>query len=214
MVASFPFPVRVSPLVIAQGTVPAQRPVEVLAPAGVVTRRLVLRGVTPADRGGMVDLLERSRAHLRGRINVHAMSEPSGAVFDRLLAATEAGDTNGRQWRRAGFLVTGQPVGMVHILHIQRGVEFSGDAGWWVGPEFCGNGIATEMVGAAVHHGLRDLPVGLGLHTIRAAISRSNEASQRVASKAGFRRCPGVTTSVAVEGVEEVHEVWESHAAV
>ncbi|HEX2839234.1 MAG TPA: GNAT family protein [Phycisphaerales bacterium] len=191
-------------------TAPA-RPVEVLAPRTIVTRRLVLRALAPGDRAAFTDLLAHSRDHLKGRINVHAAGETDAATFDRLLAATESGEARGSQWRRAAFLPTGQPVGMVHVLDIQRGMAFTGDAGWWVAPFHCGNGIATEIVAAMLRHALADLPGGLGLHTVYAAITPHNTASQRVAAKAGFRTVPGAVTSAVIDGVHEPHQLWEAH---
>lgn len=190
------------------------KPVEVIGQPALVTPRLVLRALTPGDRAGFVDLLMRSRDHLRGRINVHAGGEPDSLVFERLMAATDLGEVRATDWRRAAFLPTGQPVGMVHVLNIRRGMEFRGDAGWWVGPAYCGNGIATEMVSAMVQHALRDLPVGLGLTTVCAAIAPGNTASQRVATHAGFRRVDRAMVSVVLGGSHEVHDLWEAHPAL
>ena len=215
LVAARPFAVRV---VVQPTQEPARaatapaRPVEALAPRTIVTPRLVLRALTPGDRAAFTDLLARSRDHLKGRINVHAAGETDAATFDRLLAATETGEARGSQWRRAAFLPTGQPMGMVHVLDIQRGMVFTGDAGWWVAPFHCGNGVATEMVAAMVRHALADLPGGLGLHTVSAAITPHNTASQRVAAKAGFRAVPGAATSAVIDGVHEPHQLWEAHA--
>lgn len=216
LVAARPFAVRV---VVQPTQEPARtttapaRPVEVLTATGaILTPRLVLRALTPGDRAAFTDLLARSRDHLKGRINVHAPGETDAAAFDRLLAATDAGDARGTHWRRGAFLPTGQPVGMVHVLDIQRGMQFTGDAGWWVAPFHCGNGVATEMVTAMVRHALADLPGGLGLHTVSAAITPANTASQRVAAKAGFRMVPGVVTVAAIDGVPEQHQLWEAQA--
>jgi ribosomal-protein-alanine N-acetyltransferase len=204
-VAAQPFLVEVKPSTAA-------RPVEVLAPAAVVTARLVLRALTPADREGFTELLARSRGHVRGRINVHQGMETDDATFVRLHASTEAGDARGTHWRRGVFLRSGQPVGMVHILNIQRGLEHKGDTGWWVGPAYCGNGIASEAVAAMVHHALRDLPTGLGLHALSAAVSAENIASARVAERAGFVRVAGAVSHVVINGVHEAHGVWEARA--
>lgn len=204
-----PFPVSVVPAAPLANPNP---PVEVLAQPTLRTPRLMLRPLTSADRTPFAALLAQSREQLKGRINLHTDNEPDTVVFDRLLAATEAGDARGTDWRRAAFLTSGQPVGMVHVLHIQRGMEFRGDAGWWVGTSFCGNGIATEMVRALVHHAHRDLPVGLGLFRIAAAICPTNAASKRVATNAGFKRIEGAMTNVIIQGRHESHEVWESTA--
>jgi RimJ/RimL family protein N-acetyltransferase len=180
----------------------------------ITTPRLVIRALTPADRAGMTDLLERSREHLEPRMNVVHKGESASESFDRLLLATEQGDARGQAWRRLVTLRVGQPVGMVHVLDIRRGLTFEGDAGWWIAPHYQNNGLASEAVLAMVRHALSDMPGGLGLHRVTAAISADNVASARVARNTGFTRVEGATTVVHLASGPQTHDAWVAELGV
>jgi [ribosomal protein S5]-alanine N-acetyltransferase len=189
-----------------------RRPVQVEAPGVLVTPRLTLRPLKAGDRSAWTELVESSREHLRGRMNVVSDNESAAHAFERVLGASEEGEQRGTQWRRVVVLPGGALAGMVHVLGISRGAEFAGDAGWWIAPALCGNGIASEAGTAMLAHAFRDLPEGLGLHVVRGGIAPDNIASKKAAARVGFARVPGAFTRVRIgEGWQE-QELWEARA--
>ncbi len=98
----------------------------------------------------------------------------------------------GTAWRRAAFLETGPDagrfVGMFNLIKIERGLEWTAEANWWVDADLAGQGLATEGVQAMIDFALAEHPAGLGLHRVRAQICRDNLASVRIAQKCGLTR--------------------------
>jgi RimJ/RimL family protein N-acetyltransferase len=134
--------------------------------------------------------------------------ETRDACFDRLLALTDEGEHTGKAWRRAIIDHSGAFVGMAHMLDIKRGLTYRGDAGWWIATPHTRRGYGTEAVGAMIEHAMRDLPGGLGLHEVQAAIHPTNAPSKRIAERAGFRLLPGHATSIRLGQRWILHEIW------
>jgi [ribosomal protein S5]-alanine N-acetyltransferase len=74
-------------------------------------------------------------------------------------------------------------VGRVMLTNIVRGVLQSGTVGYWVDHEHLGRGLATRMVEQTVVHATK-----VGLHRLEAGTMVSNEASQAVLRRSGFRK--------------------------
>lgn len=184
-------------------------PIEVTPPFTVRTARMLLRPLRESDRREYVRVLGISRESLASSIAMHRQGESDEQYFHRQLALTRAGDAGGTAWRRVGVLDDGTIVGMFTLNPISRGLEFRADASWWISAERCGAGYGTEGVQAMVDHALAELPRGLGLHIIQAAVLPSNTASTRVATKVGFRKVAGPGTSIRIAGDWKHHDLYE-----
>jgi RimJ/RimL family protein N-acetyltransferase len=87
----------------------------------------------------------------------------------------------------AAFAVTdasGEVVGAIGLRLLQEEYGVRGSIGYWVAAEARGRGVATDALKLASRWGLRQL----GLERLELVTDPANEASQRVAKKAGFRR--------------------------
>lgn len=87
----------------------------------------------------------------------------------------------------AAFAVTdasGEVVGAIGLRLLQEEYGVRGSIGYWVAAEARGRGVATDALKLASRWGLRQL----GLQRLELVTDPANEASQRVAEKAGFRR--------------------------
>ena len=74
-------------------------------------------------------------------------------------------------------------VGGITVSNIRRGVAQMGALGYWIGEPFARRGHTVAAVGA-----VRDFCFArLGLHRIEAACIPTNEASQRVLLRTGFK---------------------------
>ena len=105
----------------------------------------------------------------------------SGTYRDRL------GGTLGRHGDTLALLVCadGERVGFLYLIREKPGdrTHRRAELSYWVAPEFWGNGYATDAADLAVEHAFD----GLGLHKVTAKAYATNEASQRVLEKVGFR---------------------------
>jgi RimJ/RimL family protein N-acetyltransferase len=87
----------------------------------------------------------------------------------------------------AAFAVTdtsGEVVGAIGLRLLQEEYGVRGSIGYWVAAEARGRGVATDALKLASRWGFRQL----GLQRLELVTDPANEASQRVAEKAGFRR--------------------------
>jgi ribosomal-protein-alanine N-acetyltransferase len=75
-------------------------------------------------------------------------------------------------------------VGGITLSNLQRGAAQSGAVGYWIGKPHARNGYMTE----AMHCVLRHCFGRLGLYRVDAACMPSNEASQALLRRCGFRR--------------------------
>lgn len=168
-----------------------RRPVEVLPKPDLTTTRLSFRLLNPADEDAFVSALSHSRPQLRRWIPINSTNEPDAKFFHRTMMKARVQDIEGNAWRRAAFLENGRFVGMFNLIKIERGLEWSCEANWWVDARLSGLGLGTEGVQGMVDYALADHPVGLGMHRVRALICADNAASVRLASKCGFSRVGG-----------------------
>ncbi len=171
--------------------IPAPRePVEVHSPSDLRGERLLLRPLRPADRREFMRIAALSRQHLARFCPLHKVGETDAMLFERHLSLTDAAERTGRAWRRVIVLNDGRLAGAVNINDLSRGLEHTGEINWWVSADCLGRGVATEAVRLTTAFALDDLPHGLGLTTLRALITRDNDASRRLASACGFQRQP------------------------
>ncbi len=95
------------------------------------------------------------------------------------------------------------------------GLVFEADANWWVSSDQARQGLGTEGVTAMIEYALRDLPHGLGLQRVMAAIMPSNAAGISLARQRGAaaRQCTG-KVSIRTGDRWELHEMYERSAPV
>jgi RimJ/RimL family protein N-acetyltransferase len=149
---------------------------------------MMLRPLTAADEAGYLEAVTSSRAELLAKMPMHKEGESDAAMFARQLRMVSQEQAAGQCFRCIGVLEDGRIAGGFNLNAISRGLEWQCDITWWVATPLTGCGLATEGVSALVDHALGDLPAGLGLHQVHAWITRENEASIRVAKKAGLLR--------------------------
>lgn len=167
-----------------------RRPVEVLPKPDLTTQRLVFRLLQPNDESSFIDAINHDRPNLRRWIPLTHEHESDKHFFNRTMTKARVQDIEGVAWRRAAFIESGtdagQFVGMFNLLKIERGLEWTCEANWWIDAQLGGQGFATEAVQGMIDFALAEHPLGLGLHRVRAQICADNPGSIRVAEKCGF----------------------------
>ena len=187
---------------------PVRRPVEAPAPSQLRTPRLTLRALRDTDRFEFFRVLALSRAHLGPASGVFHDGEADEQIFERKLALVRASDADGSAWRRIGVLDDGRIAGGFNLNAIQRGLTFEADANWWLSADQLAKGLATEAVSAMIYHAFADLPAGLGLHRVNAAIMPGNTASIRLAARVGLIQAKGAKASIRLGDRWELHELY------
>lgn len=162
-------------------------PVEVESNQGLRSDSLVLRPLGYTDESVFVDALERSREPLRRWIPLEFQDESTSDYFNQQVKKAIEGDSANTAFRRAIFLDDNTFVGMVNIIKIERGMEWTAEANWWIDSAHAGKGLGTKALEALFDHAFAEMPMGLGLHQLRAMICLDNPASVRVAEKLGFK---------------------------
>ncbi|HRJ49168.1 MAG TPA: GNAT family protein, partial [Phycisphaerales bacterium] len=168
------------------------------------TRRLVLRCLAESDLGEFNRVMDLSREHLDRWIPIVAPHESNTQAMKRCIALAANGDQTRSAWRRVACTPSGRLVGGFSIFAITRGLTSEGCAHWWVAADAVGHGYGREIVAAAVAHATRDLPSGLGLHAVHAAIHPDNAVSATLARRVGFIHT-GICQPV------RVGDRWERH---
>jgi len=167
-----------------------RRPVEVLPRPEFTTQRLIFRLLLPNDESGFIQAINHDRSNLRRWIPLTHERESDVHFFKRTMTKARIQDIEGTAWRRAAFIETGPDagrfVGMFNLIKIERGLEWTSEANWWVDADLAGQGLATEGVQGMIDFALAEHPIGLGLHRVRAQICRDNPASVRIAQKCGL----------------------------
>ncbi len=74
-------------------------------------------------------------------------------------------------------------IGAITLGQIRRGVAQTATLGYWIGEAYARQGYMTEALGLMLQFAFREL----GLHRVEAACLPSNEASQRLLRRVGFR---------------------------
>ena len=167
-----------------------RRPIEVLPKPDLTTQRLVIRMLNLSDEGVFIDAMRHSRSQVRRWLPVNHEGESDKHFFQRTLSRARVQDIESNAWRRAAFIEdgehAGQFIGMFNLIKIERGLEWTCDANWWVDSRFTGQGYGAEAVQGIIDFALSEHPIGLGMHRVRCYICADNHASVRVAQKCGF----------------------------
>jgi ribosomal-protein-alanine N-acetyltransferase len=98
--------------------------------------------------------------------------------------------------------VDGHAVGAVGLRGREDVNRISAEIGYWLGEEFWGRGIMTEVVGATTRHGFREL----GFTRIFAEVFEWNAASMRVLEKNRYAR-EGVLRKSAIKAGQVIDQV-------
>jgi [ribosomal protein S5]-alanine N-acetyltransferase len=173
----------------------------------ITTARLVLRAPRVDDVGPLRAALRSNEAHLQP----FTPEPPPGTAVSTITAVSKSIARQRTEWRtgRAFSLLVWPPpqdpqrvLGRVALTGIMRGAFHSAYLGYWVDHRLQGQGIGTELVGAAVAFAFGPA----GLHRVQAAIMPRNERSVRLIKRLGFRQ----------EGLAErylqIAGTWEDHA--
>lgn len=184
------------------------RPVEVQPPGLVRTSRMVLRAPRVSDKAELLRVVKVSKAHLEPWSTLHREGESDEDLVRRQIEMARVGDERGTAWRRIGVLEDGRIAGAFNLNSISRGLTFDADANWWIAGDCLGQGLGTEGVEAMLDFALLDIPRGLGLHRVTAAIAPGNEASLRVAQRVGLKPQPDARVSVRVGGRWMTHSLF------
>jgi ribosomal-protein-alanine N-acetyltransferase len=193
--------------------VPA-RAAEAPAAGHLRSTRLTLRPLRESDRFEFLRVISISREYLRPCSCLHREGETDEQLFARQLEMCREGDERGTAWRRVGVLDDGHIAGAFNLNAITRGLSFAADANWWVSVDQARRGLGTEGVLAMLEFALSDLPQGLGLHRVNAAIMPSNAASIRLAGRVGLLKQAGSKVSIRLGDRWELHELYERRAEV
>lgn len=181
---------------------------EVLGPDAERTERMVLRPLAERDRSAFVEAVRASRAMLDRWLPIHEPGESDSELFERQLALTREGERTGRALRRVGVLADGTIAGAWNLVRIERGLEWEADCNWWVASGLAGKGLGGEGARWLIAKSFADLPAGLGLHQVVAAVSPDNAASKALLGKLGFAPKRGVRISSTIGGRVANDEVW------
>ncbi|MBS0198646.1 MAG: GNAT family N-acetyltransferase [Planctomycetes bacterium] len=190
-----------------------QPPVLLFALNPLRTARLVLRPLRESDRDEFIRVVSLTRSDLSAAAGSLRPGESDEAYFERQLELCRRGDDTASAWRRIGELDDGRIAGAFNLNSITRGLSFEAEANWWISADCRGIGLAVEGVSAMLDYALADLPAGLGLHTVFAAITPSNAASVAVAKRCEFTlQKPSVQVRLA-EGWTS-HDLWARRVSV
>ncbi|MSR36463.1 MAG: N-acetyltransferase [Gemmatimonadetes bacterium] len=146
----------------------------------VRTERLVLRPLSVGDRDEYLRMHEASQEHFRPWLTtLNDPGTPTGR-FERELARVQSEHPAGTGLRWVA-LFDGEMAAVVALSQIFCGSFQNAYAGWRVGVDHIGLGVATEAVRALLDLALAPEPTGLGLHRVQANVIPQNVASRRVA---------------------------------
>ena len=193
------------------------RPIEVVSHRLVRTPSLTLRPLMPEDRAEFIRVLFLSREHLRGLVPMFApraegVDDTPAEALERQLERTALGDRHGTAWRRVAVTRDGRIVGGFILRNIERGLTHTAEATLWTAADAKRKGHAEEGLDAMLRFAFMDLPSGLGLHRVTAAIRPDNAPSLSLARKLGFRALPNSRTKLEIDGDWVDHDQFVIHA--
>ena len=138
--------------------------------------RVVLRRARPSDRAEFIELMRRSRGHLRPWI--YAPETPD--AFDELI---RRGRTDEYDFLLMCLREGGVVAASFNFSQIFRGGFQSAYLGFAAGESYAGRGLMTEGLGLALRHAFRTLR----LHRVEANVQPANERSKALVKRCGFR---------------------------
>jgi ribosomal-protein-alanine N-acetyltransferase len=138
--------------------------------------RVVLRLARPSDREEFIELMRRSRRHLRPWI--YAPETPD--AFDELI---RRGRTAEYEFLLLCLRDGGAIAGSFHLSQIFRGGFQSAYLGFAAGEPYAGHGFMREGLQLTLRHAFRTLR----LHRVEANVQPANERSKDLVKRCGFR---------------------------
>jgi ribosomal-protein-alanine N-acetyltransferase len=174
-------------VILATSQLTRRSPIQVETDQGLSANGLTLRPLGYSDQAAFIEALNRSRLPLRRWIPLERTGESPSDYFHNQLQKTIQGDKTGTACRRAIFLSDNTFAGMVNIIKIERGMEWTAELNYWIDSAHAGKGLATKALETLLDHTFADMPMGLGIHQVRAMICLDNPGSVRVAEKLGFK---------------------------
>jgi RimJ/RimL family protein N-acetyltransferase len=198
-----------------------KRAIEILGPDRLKTPRLVLRPLTDDDRDQFLAAIRESRAELEPYFDLWQPGDSDGAVFERQMELTRRGSATGRSCRLGAFFEDGKMqgnfVGCFNLNDIDRGLEFRGEASWWIRSNLAGMGLGTEGVRGLLEYATGDRFTGgsgLGLLRVVAMLHPDNAPSRRLAERVGMHVDPKAATTVKLHGEWVPHVVYVKSASL
>ena len=156
----------------------------ILTEPRITLPRLFMRAPTRGDWAAWVKVRTDSRGFLTPWEPTWPIDALTKASFRRRLSKYSEDWRDDRGYAFFIFRrVDNALVGGITIANVKRGVAQSASFGYWIGREYARNGYMTEGVHGAYTFAFDDL----SLHRVEAACLPSNNPSQGVLSKAGFR---------------------------
>lgn len=176
------------------------------------TARMLLRPLVARDREGHVAFMGSNEEHLRPWQPAHTPGSTAQSRFEKALVRSLEAIATGRELRLFAFAREpeggtgdGAVVGWFNLNNVARGVFQNAYAGWALGHDSVGRGLASEGVRALLDAAFTKPPRGMGLHRVQANIMPANARSIAVAGRCGLRR-EGLC-----RGYLEIAGRWEDH---
>ena len=140
------------------------------------SRRVVLRPARPNDCDEFIDLMSRSRRHLRPWI----YAPETHLAFDELV---RRGRTDEYEFLLLCLKDGGAIAGSFHLSQIFRGGFQSAYLGFAAGAAYAGRGLMGEGLELTLRHAFTKLR----LHRVEANVQPANERSKELLKRGGFR---------------------------
>lgn len=189
-----------------------RRAIQILGPDLLRTPRLILRPLRSDDHDQFIAAAQESRAELDVYYDLRRITDTDDTVFNRQLELTRVGGLTGRACRRAAFTEDGRFVGCFNLNNIQRGLEFSAEASWWIRSDLAGMGLGTEGVRGLLEYAIDSELGGLGLMQVVALLHPRNGPSRRLAERVGMHVERGWSTNVQLHGDWVPHVIYKKQA--
>lgn len=142
------------------------------------TARFVLRAATPDDSANMFRIMSDLRVMRYFGTPPMAALDDAAQRVQEIHAAFAAQE--GVRWVITPR-ETGQLIGTCGFWRLLK-PHFRAEIGYELAPEWWGQGVMTEAVGAMLEFGF----TAMGLHSVEAQIDPENNGSRRVLEKLGF----------------------------
>ena len=145
---------------------------------------VLLRPASMSDYAAWAALRDRSRAALTRWEPQWSLDELTRTSFRRRVRHYARESREDLGYAFLIFLPGGHLAGGLTLSNVRRGVTQSATIGYWLGAEYCGRGLMTAAIRAAIPF-VFDV---LKLHRLDAAVMPANSPSVAVLERAGFVR--------------------------
>jgi RimJ/RimL family protein N-acetyltransferase len=164
--------------------------------ANIVTKRLVLRGLVPADAGALFKYRSLPEVCRFQGWKPQTLAEAETFIRERISKIPGVPDT----WYQLGILEkeTGELIGDIG-LHFAGPENDSVEIGYTLHPEHQGKGYATEAVKAVVGHAFRVLHK----RTVTASVDPANENSVALLERVGMKRDASLPKDIRLDAKRE-----------